>query len=168
MEVLRCLVTSPGSAVVSNQAPQRAIAFVEESSATRDMEQTEDELIIRQGVLKKQGGWMGSLWQNRAVALTSRTPSKPATLLYADIASDSDDLFVWNGCISLSSSSVADATPGSGTDITLSNVHYDHKSSKKNSIVLRAETQKVRDEWIAAINSELRAGKTPAPVADFK
>ena len=137
------------------------------------MEQTEDELeapIIRQGLLKKQGGWMGTLWQNRAVALTSRTRSKPSTLLYADIASDSDDLFVWNGCISLSSSSVADATSGSDTDITLSNVHYDHKSSKKNTVVLRAETQQVRDEWIAAINAEIHAGKSisAAPVADFK
>jgi hypothetical protein len=137
------------------------------------MEHTEDELeapIIRQGLLKKQGGWMGTLWQNRAVALTSRTRSKPSTLLYADIASDSDDLFVWNGCISLSSSSLADATSGSDTDITLSNVHYDHKSSKKSTIVLRAETQQVRDEWIAAINAELRAGKSisTSPVADFK
>ena len=118
--------------------------------------------IVKQGFLQKAGGFMDQLWQNRAFALTSSTRSKGASLLYADVVSSDDDLFVWNGCISLTSASAAAAKPGSATDLILSNVQYAHKASKKNTIALSAGTQQARDEWVAAINAEVRRGEGAA------
>jgi hypothetical protein len=124
------------------------------------MSQAEEEApIAKQGFLHKAGGWMDMLWQSRAFALTSSTRNKGPTLLYADIVSEDDDMFAWNGCVSLTSASAAAATPGSVTDLTLSNVQYVHKSSKRNTIALRAQTQQARDEWIVAINAEAQRGK---------
>jgi hypothetical protein len=113
-------------------------------------------------VLKKQGGWMGSLWQNRFFSLCAATSTKPPKLLYANVESASDDLFAWNGSITLTSAAAAAAHPDRATDFTLSNVDYSHKASDKRTIDLRAESKQLRDEWVAAINAEIKRAKGSA------
>jgi hypothetical protein len=119
----------------------------------------DDNAPIMQGALHKRGGWMDSLWQLREFALISGTASKPPSLIYANVDSKADDLFGWTGSLPLSSLASVAVSEGN-TDITLSNVKYAHKSSGKSIIVLRAESQQSRDEWVAAINSELLKEKS--------
>jgi hypothetical protein len=67
-------------------------------------------------------------------------------------APSSDD----GGSVNLSSSSSAAATPGSSTDFTVTNVEDARNAWGKQTFELRAETQLVREEWVAAINLEIR------------
>jgi hypothetical protein len=119
----------------------------------------DDNAPIMQGALHKQGGWLDSLWQLREFALMSGTASKPPSLIYANVDSKSDDLFGWTGSLPLSSSASVAVSDGN-TDITLSNVKYAHKASGKSTVVLRAESQQSRDQWVAAINAELLKEKS--------
>jgi hypothetical protein len=88
------------------------------------MAAVDESLVVKQGSLKKQGGFLNSIWQSRSFALKSGAPPK---LLYSNAASvlwDSPASSEDSGCISLSSSSAAAANPGKSTDFTLSNVEY--------------------------------------------
>ncbi len=99
------------------------------------MSMADESSIVKQGSLKKQGGFLNSIWQNRSFALTTA-----GKLLYSNAASA-----LWeaatsgeeNGCITLSASSAAVAAPAKPTDFTLTNVAYAHKASEKSSIDLR-------------------------------
>ncbi len=93
------------------------------------MSAIDDAPVTKQGVLKKQGGFLNSIWQNRSFALKSgQTPkllySNAASALWDTSASSED-----SGCITLSASSVAAAAPGKPTDFTLSNVECVRASS---------------------------------------
>ena len=112
--------------------------------------------VTKQGQLKKLGGFSNSEWQTLSFALKS---GQPPTLLFSRASSasgtsapSSDD----GGSVALSSSSSAVATPGSSTDFTVTNVEGARDALGKQTFELRAETQLAREEWVAAINLEIR------------
>ena len=111
--------------------------------------------FTKQGELKKLAGFSNSEWQTCSVALSS---GQPPTLRFS-VASPASGGPVsspdGNGCIALSSSSAAAAAPGTSTDFTLTNVEHAHEAVL-GTLHLRADTQRARDEWVAAINAEIR------------
>jgi hypothetical protein len=113
--------------------------------------------FTKQGELKTLGGFSNSEWQTRSVALKSGQPPmllfSQASCTFGSSASSSHV----DGCIALSPSSAAAATPGTSTDFTLTNVEHAHNAVLGlQSLDLRAETERARDEWVAAINAEIR------------
>ena len=99
------------------------------------MSASDESSVVKQGSLKKQGGFLNSIWQNRSFALKSG-----GKLLYSSAASalwEGASAGEENGCITLSASSAAAAAPGKPTDFTLTNVAYAHKASEKSNIDLR-------------------------------
>ena len=113
--------------------------------------------VAKQGQLKKRGGFSNSEWQTRSVALKSGQPPmllfSQASSTFGSSASSSDV----DGCITLSPSSAAAATPGTSTDFTLTNVEHAHNAVLGlQSLHVRAQTERAREEWVAAINAEIR------------
>ena len=84
--------------------------------------------FTKQGELKTLGGFSNSEWQTRSVALKSGQPPmllfSQASSTFGSSASSSDV----DGCITLSPSSAAAATPGTSTDFTLTNVEHAHNA----------------------------------------
>jgi hypothetical protein len=67
------------------------------------MSSADESSVIKQGSLKKQGGFLNSIWQNRSFALKSGGKllySNAASALW-EVASSGEE----NGCITLSASS---------------------------------------------------------------
>jgi len=122
--------------------------------------------VAKQGELEKLGGLSGSEWQTRSFALKS---GRPPTLSFSPAASSafgaaapcSDD----GGSIALSSSAAAAPTPGSSTDFTVANVEDARNALGRQALDLRAETELAREEWVAAINSEIRRAASGRGVA---
>ena len=113
--------------------------------------------FTKQGELKTLGGFSNSEWQTRSVALKSGQPPmllfSQASSTFGSSASSSDV----DGCMTLSPSSAAAATPGTSTDFTLTNVEHAHNAVLGlQSLHVRAETERAREEWVAAINAEIR------------
>jgi hypothetical protein len=122
-----------------------------------DMAAMDSPPFTKQGELKKLAGSSNSEWQACSFALMTGHPStlrfSSASATSGGSASSSDG----NGCIALPSSSAAAATPGTSTDFTVTNAEHAHEAVLgQRTLQLRADTQCARDEWVAAINAEIR------------
>jgi hypothetical protein len=108
-------MSAPAPTPAPAPAPAPATAFASES----------ESLVVKQGVLKKRGGFLNSVWQRRCFALKSGAVKSGTfpKLLYSQVEAASTPLHD-SGCISLSPNSKVTATPGNPTDFILSNVEY--------------------------------------------